>query len=78
MDHHPTRFIGMRQRYKTVAAIERLVKTTDEQSGFRKARDLGLLPWSLEQAVLNFPQLFSRETRDYAEFRLKLIQAYNA
>jgi hypothetical protein len=75
MDHHPTRFVGMRHRRGTVAAISQLVKTTDEQSGFRKAKELGLFAWSLEQAALNFPQLFSKETRDYAEFCLKLIQA---
>ena len=41
--YHPTAFIGMRHRQKTLEAISRLVVSGEIQSGFRRLKDLGLL-----------------------------------
>ena len=68
--YHPTVFIGMRARHGTVAAIEKLVVSPDLQSGFMRLRELGLLDWTIEAAVLKFPARFSRHARECAQFRL--------
>jgi hypothetical protein len=68
--YHPTDFIRMRAQYKTVPAIERLVKSGEIQSGFKKLKQLDLLEWSIEAAVQNFPDEFTPEARACANFRL--------
>jgi hypothetical protein len=73
--YHPTVFIGMRQRHGTVGAISRLVVSGDIQSGFRRLQQLGLLEWSIEEAVKRFPDEFSKEVRGAAEWRLSQARA---
>lgn len=68
--YHPTAFIGMRRRLGTVKAISQLVAQGDIQSGFRRLRQLGLLNWTIESAVLKFPDEFSGEVLEAAEWRL--------
>lgn len=69
--YHPTAFSAMRERYTTVPAISRLVVSGDIQSGFNRLRQLGLLDWTIEAAVMKFPDEFSREVREAAEWRLR-------
>jgi hypothetical protein len=71
-DYYPTTFMRMRADYGTVEAIKRLVETGEKQSGFVKLEKLNLLDWSLEAAVLKFPdeQGFTRTTAAYAKARL--------
>jgi hypothetical protein len=66
----PTAFISMRDRWGTVEAINRLMRSGQIQSGFRRLRDLGLLQWSIEAAVIRFPERFGRSVRAAAQFRL--------
>lgn len=68
--YHPTRFMNMRDRYGTRNAITKLVETADEQSGFVRARELWLIPWCLESAVVKFNGQFSKKTLAYAIARL--------
>jgi hypothetical protein len=71
--YHPTTFISMRQRHGTVEAINRLVVSGDVQSGFKRLKELGLLDYSIEAAILKFPHEFPRSSRECAEFRLRII-----
>jgi transcriptional regulator with XRE-family HTH domain len=73
--YYPTTFQAMRDRHTTVGAIEKLVVSGDLQTGFRKLRDLGLLDWSIEAAVMKFPHHFTRAARECAEFRLREARA---
>ena len=68
--YHPSAFIGMRSRHGTVGAIDRLVRNGDIQSGFKRLKALGLLEWTVEEAVLQFPGEFSSEVREASEWRL--------
>jgi hypothetical protein len=72
--HHPTVFIGLRNKFGTRAAIQKLVESHDFQSGFEWSRKNNLLDWSLEAAVCRFPEHFTKKTRDYAAFRLDLAR----
>lgn len=70
-DYHPSEFIRMRERYGgAMAAIERLVKSGEIQSGFRKLQKLDMLERSMEGTVRRFPARFTQEARDCADFRL--------
>ena len=40
------------------------------QTGFKKLETLNMLEWSLEQTVINFPDEFTRNAPECAEFRL--------
>lgn len=71
--YHPTVFIGMRQRHKTIPAISKLVQCGDVQSGFKRLKELGLMEWTIEATVLKFPDEFSRQDLDCAAFRLREI-----
>ena len=71
--YYPTTFIGMRQRYGTIPAISKLVRSGDVQSGFRRLRQLNLLDWTIEAAVLKFPDEFSQQDRECAAFRLREV-----
>lgn len=75
--YHPTAFIGMRERHRTLGAISRLVVSGDIQSGFRRMQELGLLQWTVEEAVMRFPDEFSSEVRQAAEWRLLQARAGN-
>lgn len=69
----PTAFIGLRVRHGTLQAISRIVENGDVQSGFKRLKSLGLLDWTIEAAVLKFPEEFSAATKECAEFRLRLV-----
>ena len=68
--YHPTVFLGMRSRYGTVGAMDRLMRSGEIQSGFRRLQALGLLEWTVEAGVLRFHDEFSPEVRAAAEWRL--------
>ncbi len=68
--YHPTVFQRMWQEHGLVPAIKRLVESSEPQSGFRRLKELDLLPWSLEAAVLKFPNEFTEKTIAYATARL--------
>jgi hypothetical protein len=69
--YYPTVFQGMRERHTTAGAIEKLLVSGELQSGFKRLQDLGLLQWSIEVAVLKFPDRFSENAKQCAEFRLR-------
>jgi len=70
--YHPTEFIRMCNQYRSLPdVITRLVTSGDIQSGFKRLEKLGLLDWSIETAVLKFPNYFSAETQACARFRLE-------
>jgi hypothetical protein len=64
--YYPTTFEGMRERWGTNEAIRRLVISGDIQSGFRRMVKEGLLAWSLESAVINFPREFDQTAHQAA------------
>ena len=70
--YFPTKFMQMRSELGTVEAIRRLVETSEPQSGFKKMRALGLSDWTMEAAVIRYPdqQGFSEKTFTYAQARL--------
>jgi hypothetical protein len=69
--YYPTEFIRMRSRHGTVEAISLLVVSGEIQSGFQRLRELNLLDWTVEAAAMRFPDEFSREVREAAEWRLR-------
>lgn len=72
--YSPTAFLAMRGRHGTISAISRLVESGDIQSGFKRLEQLGLLDWTIESAVMKFPQEFSPITRECAAFRLRIAK----
>ena len=68
--YHPTIFLQMRERHGTIGAVERLVRSSEIQSGLARLVKLGLSNWSVEAAVLRFPDQFSEQDRQAAEWRL--------
>lgn len=73
-NYHPTTFVGMRARYGTHEAISRLVVSGDIQSGFKRLCQLGLKDWTIESAILKFPEEFSKEIKECAAFRLGQVE----
>jgi hypothetical protein len=73
-EYNPAVFVAMRRQYGTVDAIERLVQSGDLQSGFKRLKQLDLLDWTIESAVIKFPTEFSRNARQCAEWRLQQVQ----
>ena len=69
--YNPTAFSQMRARHGTVEAIKKLVIAGDIKSGFIRLKELGLLEWSLEAAVLKFPNEFTSEYEEAAKWRLE-------
>jgi hypothetical protein len=61
----------MRERYKTVEAIRRLIRSGELQSGFKRMKELGMLEWTIERAVIQFPEHFSGEEIEAARWRLQ-------
>jgi hypothetical protein len=59
--YYPKEFNRMRAQYGTVSTIEKLVKSGEIQSGFRRLQQLHLLERSMEAAVLQFPNEFTRD-----------------
>lgn len=76
--YNPTIFQGMRRQLGTLEAIERLVQSGDVQSGFKRLRQLDLLDWTIEAAVMRFPSEFTRHARQCAEWRLKQVREDDA
>ena len=74
----PTTFIGMRRQYGTIRAIERLVESGDIQSGFDRLSKIGLLDWTIEAAVIKFPEEFGHSTRECAKWRLEQVNKGNS
>lgn len=72
--YYPVRFVQLRKEYQTVEAMRRLVETGELQAGLLKCVELGLLPYSVEETVLKFPQCFKKRTVECAEFRLNLLK----
>lgn len=72
--YYPTVFRKMRDRYGTVAAISMLVESGEVQSGFKRLKKIGLIDWSIEAAVMKFPECFSATAQKCAEFRLKVAR----
>jgi hypothetical protein len=72
--YNPTIFIGMRQQHGTIEAIERLVQSGDNQSGFKRLQQLKLFEWTIEAAVTKFPNEFGRHARKCAEWRLAQVK----
>jgi hypothetical protein len=70
--YHPIVFEQMRERHGTRAAIEKLVlSAADPQSGFERLKNLGLLEWTVEQAVIDFPTEFPNpEIRQAAQWSI--------
>jgi len=60
----------MRRDYGLERAIEKLVESSELQSGFTRLKKMNMLEWSLEQAVIHYPERFKPKTREYAGFRL--------
>jgi len=63
----------MRHQFGTIDAIERLVQSGEMQSGFKRLKQLGLLDWTIEAAVIKFAAEFSSNARQCAEWRLKQV-----
>jgi hypothetical protein len=69
--YHPHQFNQMRETYGTVEAIERLVRSGEIQSGFKRLQALRMLDRSMEGTVQRFPERFTAEARDCSDFRIK-------
>jgi hypothetical protein len=70
-DYTPNWFIGMWNEDRSHAPIERLVKTAEAKSGYKRMVQIGLKDWTLEAAVVRFPKRFSKEAFAYASARLE-------
>jgi len=68
--YHPTAFMAMWAKDRSTAPIERLVISSEPKSGYRRMVKEGLKDWTLEAAVMAYPQQFSATARTYAEARL--------
>ena len=64
-------FMRMRTRHGTVEAMKKLVVSSEIQSGFQRMKEIGLLDWTVEAAILKFPDEFTFEDRDAAKWRLE-------
>jgi hypothetical protein len=73
--YFPTAFIRMRAERGTVSAIEELVVSGKLQPGFLRLKRLGLLRCSVEAVVLRHINRFTKNARQCAEFRLRLLRA---
>ena len=71
----PTVLINMRRELGTIPAISKLVTNGDIQSGFKRLAAIGLLEWTIEAAVENFPTEFSKSDLACAKYRLGLARA---
>lgn len=63
---------GLRSKRGTIKAIELLVEKGELQSGFLKAKQLGVEP--VERAVIEFKDEFTPLTLAYAAVRLKILR----
>ena len=65
-----TAFMQMRERYGTIEAITRLVKSGEVKSGLRRMIELGLAEWTIDAGVANFPEHFPEDVQAAAQWRL--------
>jgi hypothetical protein len=72
--YNPSIFVGMRHQLGTIDAIERLVQSGDLQSGFKRLKQLGLIDWTNEAAVIKFAAEFSHNAKQCAEWRLAQVR----
>jgi hypothetical protein len=72
--YNPSIFVGMRHQFGTIDAIEKLVQSGEMQSGFKRLKQLGLLDWTIETAVIRFAAEFSNNARQCAEWRLQQVR----
>jgi len=63
-------FEEMRGRHGTNRAMARIVRSAEVQSGFFRCIQLGLREWTIEAGILRFPDRFTVEAREAAQFRL--------
>ena len=72
--YYPTEFISMLERDKnTHLTIKKLVRSGDIQSGFKRLCDLGLKEYTVEAAVLKFPEGFTKAEIEAANWRLSQV-----
>ena len=64
----------MRHQHGTIDAIERLVQSGEMQSGFKRLKQLGLLDWTIELAVIKFAAEFSNNAKQCADWRLQQVR----
>lgn len=69
--YNPIKFKRMRASDGTVEAIKKLVASGNKQSGFARIWEIGLLNWSMEAAILKFPDEFTIHEQNMARMRLK-------
>jgi hypothetical protein len=74
--YHPHIFERMRHQHGTIRAIEKLVSSGDLQSGFTRMADIGLLDWSIEEAVVRFSDEFAKEALECATWRLQQVRSH--
>ena len=67
---HPIAFMRLRAERGTVSAIKRVVESGAAASGFQTLLDLGMTEWSLEAAVVGFPDRFGARTIAHAQARM--------
>ena len=68
--YHPTAFMTMWHNDRSPAPIERLVKSGDQKSGYKRMVKEGLKDWTLEAAVIKYPDRFSEAAKAGARFIL--------
>jgi hypothetical protein len=68
------RLMKIRAQYGTVEAVSRLVQSGDVQGGFKRLKQLGMLEWMIESAVLKFPEGIFTRNRASAAFRIRLVE----
>jgi hypothetical protein len=66
----PDEFLDMRNQHGLITAITRCVEGSEFKGGFLRLLELGLVDWSLESAVVEFPERFTKLTVAYARARL--------
>jgi hypothetical protein len=72
--YRPVNFMRMRDDLGALGTIKRLVINGELQSGFRRLKKLGIVEWSLEQAVRNFPREFSKAEIECAHWRIETLR----
>ncbi|MDP3550128.1 MAG: hypothetical protein Q8R81_07010 [Novosphingobium sp.] len=68
--YHPTAFMGMWYPDRSPKVLENLVSTSDPKTGYKRMVREGLKDWTLEAAVVAYPDHFSKKAVEYAKFRL--------
>jgi hypothetical protein len=73
--HPPTRLVGMLSPGldNAVDVAARLVSDSKIQKGLRTSKNAGMLKWTIEQAVIDFPSLFPPAIVAAAKWRLSQV-----